>query len=457
MVSMSRHVAATRELLLRGSILRAVLRLSTPMLIGASLQNAQSLIDLFWVGRLGPDAVAAVSMAGTLLMLLNPMIMGLSTGTVALVSRAMGAGDYPMASRVAGQSLSLSVMIGTLSALAGWFLAIPLLHLLGATAEVVQAGAIYFRICMLGSFTVCLLFIGNAALQGAGDAHTPMWVMGLTNVLNLILDPLLIFGPGPLPRLGIAGAAWATVLAQACGAVVVMRFLMAGRSGLHTHGRTWRPDLHLTRRILKIGIPGSGQMLSRSLMSLVFMGIVASSGMAAVAAYGIGMRFHFILLMPAFALGGAAATLMGQNLGAHQPDRAGRAVCLAAWLDIGFMVVAGLGLMVFATPLVRLFNQDAEVVTIGTRYLLVVSPFYVFAGFGIVLARGLNGAGDTVGPMVITILTLWGLQVPLAIYLARVLHPPTDGIWWAMAAAFVVQGLLTIAWFRTGRWRGKAP
>lgn len=448
--------AAAREAIVRGSILRAVAKLSAPMLVGVLLQNAQSLIDLFWVGHLGPAAVAAVSMSGTVLMLLNPMIMGLSTGTVALVARAMGAGDHATASKAAGQSLFLSLVMGLASALAGWFLAVPALRLLGAAADVEGPGALYLRICMAGNFTVCMLFIGNAALQGAGDAHTPMWVMALTNVLNVVLDPLLIFGLGPFPKMGVAGAALATVLAQACGAALVIYFLLRGRSGLHAHGQTWRPDPELSWRMMKIGIPGSGQMLSRSLMGLVLMAMVAVSGTAAVAAYGIGMRFHLIILMPAFALGGAAATMMGQNLGAGQPDRAGHAAWVATWVDIIFMILSGAVLMVFASPLLRFFNDDAEVVAIGTRYLHIVSPFYIFAGFGIVLARGLNGAGDTLGPMLITILTLWGLQVPLAIYLSRILHPATDGIWWAMSAAFVVQGLATVVWFRAGRWRGKS-
>ncbi|MBP7275150.1 MAG: MATE family efflux transporter [Kiritimatiellae bacterium] len=444
---------SSREWITHGPVWRAVAALSAPMLISAVLQNAQSLIDLFWVGRLGKVSVAAVSMSATVLMLMNPMAMGLSTGTIALVSRAIGAKNAELASRAAGQSLFLSLVIGLISALAGWVLAEPALRLLGAEGDVIAPGASYLRISMIGSFTVYLLFIGNAALQGAGDTHTPMVVMALTNVLNIVLDPLLIYGVGPCPRMGVAGAAVATVCAQAVGAVAVVRWLMRGRSGLHAHGRTWRPDLRLSWRIMRIGIPGTGQMLSRSLMSLVLMGIVASCGTAAVAAYGIGLRFHIIILMPAFALGWAAATLMGQNLGAGLPDRAQRAVWTAAGLDVALMVVSGLALAAWAEPLVRLFSSDPEVVQIGVRYLRVVSPFYIFATFGIILGRGLNGAGDTVGPMAITILTLWGLQVPLAVYLSRVLNPATDGIWWAMNAAFVLQAALTIVWFRAGRWR----
>ncbi len=442
-----------REAITDGPIVSALVGLSLPMLVGALLQNAQSLIDLFWVGRLGPNAVAAVAMAGTILMLLYPMVMGLSTGTVALVARAMGAGDRTLADAAAGQSLFLSCALGGATAALGWLCSGPLLRLLGAAPDVAAGGEIYLQISFAGSFTVYLLFIGNAALQGAGDAHTPMYVMGLSNLLNLVLDPLFIFGPGPFPRMGVAGAALATVLSQAAAAALALRVLRGGRAGVHARGGHWRPNPALSWRILKIGLPGSGQMLSRSLMSVVLMSVVAACGTAAVAAYGTGLRFHMLILQPAFALGGAAATMMGQNLGAGKPDRAGRAAWAAAWLDAAIMLAFGALLMIGAQPLIRLFSADPEVVATGARYLHVVSPFYVFSAFGIVLARGLNGAGDTLAPMIITILALWGLQVPLALYLSRVLQPATEGIWYAIAAAFVVQGLLTIAWFQTGRWR----
>ena len=441
--------------LTEGGLLRAIVALSTPMLVGALLQNAQSLIDLFWVGRLGSLAVASVAMAGTILMLIHPMLMGLSTGTVALVARAVGAGRLDDAGAAAGQSLFLSLILGGASAAVGWVVAEPLLLLMGAEAVVAAGGAVYLRICLLGSFTLYLLFIGNAALQGAGDAHTPMYVMALSNALNIALDPLFIFGIGPFPRMGLAGAALATVLSQAVAAALAMVVLLGGSGKLHAHWRYWKPNLPLSWRLLKIGIPGSGQMLSRSLMNAVLMWIVATCGTAAVAAYGIGMRFHFIILMPAFALGGAAATMMGQNLGAGKPERARRAVWTAACLDGVFMLGAGAALMILARPLIGAFNADPDVIATGARYLRVVSPFYLFAGFGIVLGRGLNGAGDTLGPMLITVLSLWGLQVPLALGLSRALQPATEGIWWAIAASFVAQSLAVIAWFEAGRWRGQ--
>ena len=436
-----------------GNVLRAIGLLSVPMLVSAVLQNLQSLINLFWVGRLGPEAVAGVAMSGTVLMVLFPMLMGLCTGTTALVARAVGAGRDADASAATTQSIMSSLVLGLLSGAVGWVFADPLLHLLGAGPEVMADGSAYLKISLLGSFTVFVLFIGNAALQGAGDVVTPMIVMAIANVINIGLDPLFIFGLGPFPRMGVAGAAWATVLSQAIAALLSLRVLMKGNGRLHLHRAHWKPDFNLTWRILRIGIPGSGQMLSRSLMAAVMMRIVAACGTAAIAAYGTGMRFHMIFLMPAFALGGTAATMVGQNLGAGKPERARHAAWVAVGIDAIIMVVAAAVMMAFASAIIGFFNNDANVVRIGTEYLWIVSPFYVFAAIGIVLGRALNGAGDSMFPMFITILSLWGLQVPLAIALSHIWQPPTAGIWWAMSASIFLQGVLTAAWFETGRWK----
>lgn len=443
------------EWISEGPLLPVIFHLAWPTLFGAVLQNVQSVIDLFWVGRLGATAVASVAMAGTILMLLNPMLIGLSMGTVALVSRAMGSRDFDMAARATGQSLFLALVLGGISASLGWVLSAPLLRVMGATGEVLAEGVRYMRITFAGSVTVYALFVGNAALQGAGDAHTPMYLMAATNVMNIIADPLFIFGPGPFPRLGVQGAALATVLSQAVAAVVVLEMLVKGRSHLRVPFQHWIPDWRMAWRIVRIGVPGTGQMLSRGLMSMVLMTVVASYGTAAVAAYGIGMRFHFIVLMPAFALGSAAATIVGQNLGAGKPERARKAAWVAAGLDAAIMAAAAT-LFVLAAPwLMHFFSRDSEVVAVGARYLRIVSPFHVMVALGVVLGRGLSGAGDTLAPMVITILTLWGWQVPGALWLSRVTRPATDGIWWAIAIAFLAQGFLMALWFERGKWKYK--
>lgn len=439
--------------LTQGSILRGIGHLTMPMLISGLLQNAQSMIDLFWVGSLGTAAVAAVAVSGTLLMLLFPALMGLATGTLAIVARAVGGGRVDDAQATATQSIVLALVGGFVIGCAGWFAALPLLRLLNTPPDALPMAAAYMHISFLGSFTVFVLFTANAALQGAGDARTPMYVLLVANALNMVLDPLFIFGLGPLPRMEVAGAALATVLAQAAAAGLAIYLLSHGRTRLHLDLRHYRFDAPLCRRILRIGIPGSGQMLSRSLMNVVFMHIVAAFGTVAVAAYGIALRFHMLVLMPAFALGGAAATLMGQNLGAGQPDRARRSAWTATLLDMACMAAIAILFIAIAPHLIGFFTGDHAVIAIGASFLRIVSPFTIAAALAIVLGRALNGAGDSLAPMLITIVSLWGVQIPLALLFGKIWPGQIIPTWWAISIAMTVNGLATWAWFETGRWR----
>lgn len=443
------------EKLTGGPLWKGLLGLAGPMFVSMVLQNAQTLIDLFWVGRLGSEAVAALAVSGTLLMMLFPAVMGLSTGTVAIVSRAMGAGRHDEAGGVAGQSLGVAVVCGGVLGVAGWAWAGPLCRLLGASDAVARLGSEYLGISFLGSFTVFLLFTGNSILQAAGNTWIPMWAMLTANVINLVLDPVMIFGWFGMPAMGVRGAAVATVVSQAVAALWVLRVLMAGTAGPRVERRHWWPDMRLAWRILRIGIPSSGQMLSRSLMNLVLMRVVAQFGTVAVAAYGIGGRFHMMILLPAFVLGNAAAVMVGQNLGAGNVRRAAGVAWLAVVIDTIIMVLSALLLMAFAGPLTAAFDDNPEVVRVGREYLWIVSLFHVFAAFSIILGRAMQGAGDTVPPMVVTIIGLWVFQVPLAIILPRWFTPAIHGVWWSIAVAITVNGCAMAAWFARGAWKAR--
>lgn len=436
-----------------GSLIGGLKRLALPIFVGASLQNVQSLIDLFWVGKLGSSSVAALAISGTVLMLMLPVVMGMSAGTVAFISRAVGGNNYDDASDTAAQSIIMAVFLGIGVGMIGWAFAEKLCILLGASSEVAELGASYLRISFLGSFTVFVLFLGNSALQGAGNAVVPMLAMILANVINMILDPVFIFGLLGLPRMGIKGAALATVLSQTIAASLVFGMLCRGVAGIKV--RQWRLNITLAWKIFKVGVPSAGQMLSRSLMALVLIRIVATYGMESVAAYGIGMRFHMIILMPAFALGNAAATMVGQNLGAKQPGRAQTVAWLAAFIDAGIMAISAVLACWLAPALISIFDSNEEVVKIGASYLRTVSPFYVFVAFAIVLGRALQGAGDTMSPMILTVLCLWGIQVPLALYLPGIFTVPTQGVWWAVVIAVTVHGIMVAGWFLLGRWKKK--
>lgn len=438
--------------LLHGRLDTAILRLAGPMLLSAVLQNAQSLIDLFWVGRMGQDAVAALALAGTALMLLFPLLMGLATGTVALVARAYGAGRREEAAFMAAQSLTIAVVTGLLLGFACLPLVPSACAWLGADPAVAPLAIAYLRVSLMGLFSGCLLFVTGSALQGAGNTVMPMVAMLTANILNLALDPLFIFGWGFVPAGGVVGAAWATVLSQVLAGGVMLGVLSSGHVRLHLHPADIWPRLQPTVRLLRIGIPSSLQMLARSLMGAVLFKIVAGCGIAAMAGFGIGMRIHMVLLMPCFVLGNAAATLVGQNLGAGQVARARRAAWVAAALTAILMLISAGGMAILAAPAVHAFNSTPEVVAVGASYLRWVTPFYVFAGLAIVIGRSLNGAGCTIATMIFTLVALWGLQVPLAALLTRYTQPPTLGIWWAIAIATIVHAVLTVGWFETGRW-----
>ena len=446
---------ANRRRLTEGPLWPGLMGLAGPMFVSASLQNTQSLIDLFWVGRLGSEAVAALALSGTILMMLFPLVMGLSTGTVAIVSRCVGSGRMDEAADTGGQSLMVALLFGLAAGAAGRFWAADLCRLLGGQGALVRLGADYLGVSFLGCFTVFVLFIANSILQACGNSVVPMIAMVFSNLLNIVLAPVLIFGLLGAPRMEVYGAALATVISQAAAACIVLVVLARGSAGITVRMRHWRLGGPAAWRVIRLGVPSSGQMLSRSLMSGVLMRVVAGFGTATVAAYGIGMRFHMVVLMPGFALGNAAATIVGQNLGAGRPDRSERVAWLAVLVDAAIMLASAAVLVLFAPQLMRFFNDHDEVVALGARYLRIVSFFHVFAALSIVLGRALQGAGDTVSPMVTTILGLWGLQVPLALILPHFFAVATDGIWWSIAITLTANGLMVAAWFQTGRWKAK--
>jgi putative MATE family efflux protein len=324
---------------------------------------------------------------------------------------------------------------------------------------------------MIGMPIGLILFLASSSMQASGNTVVPMVAILISNMLNMVLDPLFIFGWGWIPGGGVAGAAWATILAQVITAVGLIWLLFKGRTNLYLHWPDFKPIWRDSLNFIKIGLPSVGQMSSRSLMNLVFFGIIAKFGTFVVAGYGIGSRWHMVLLMPCFVLGNATATMVGQNLGAGQPLRARR----AAWCSWGMisLVMAGSALLLymFVEESIAFFDSTPEVVEVGVSYLCAVLPFYVFTGISIVTERALSGAGCTVATMVSTIIALWGVQVPLALllsgsvawtgmpglaeFIGRVFDPSTQGVWWAMNIATLINMAMLTFWFSTGRWMSK--
>ncbi|MBU0687265.1 MAG: MATE family efflux transporter [Candidatus Margulisbacteria bacterium] len=436
-----------------GSISKNIWILALPLVVGNFLQSMFNLVDMFWVGRLGPSALAAVAMSGSIMMILFTMVIGLATGTTAMVSRFIGAKKTVEAAQVAAQSINISVFGSIFIAVLGYVFAGGMLKLLGAPPDVLRLGSAYLQIIFLGSFSVFFFFIFFAVLRGSGDAVTPTLVLMFCTLINIVLDPLLIFGIGPFPRMGVAGAALATILSQLVGVAIGLEILLRGRSHLHLHIKYFKVNWDYLYRIIKIGIPSSLQMSLRGIMGVILMAIVAWFGTFAIAAYGVVFRLIMVLMMPGFALADASAILVGQNLGAQKPDRAERSAWTTAFYYMGFMIMVGCLGFIFAPSIMRVFNPNVEVVKIGTDFMRIAAFSYVFTAFGIVLGRSMSGAGDTISPLILTFIALWVIQIPLAVILSKSMG--LRGIWFSFLIANSVNGIITILWFKVGKWKHK--
>lgn len=446
-----------RRDLTKGSIVSAIFILALPMMLGNLLRTTYDLADLWFVGRLGKEAVAAVVMSGHVLFFLNTVFMGIGTAATAMVSRAIGAGDQERANHAAAQALLLTFLAAIVVAAVGMILAPYLLILLKAPPEnVLGLATSYLRIMFLGLLGMFSLFVGAGILRGAGDAVTPLLVSAFGTLLNIVLDPILIFGWWVFPRLGVKGAAMASVTAQYVAFLIGMLVLASGRVRVRLTLRAFKPDFEYIRSAVVIGVPSSVQMSLRALMGLVLTRVVNAFGTTVYAAYGICMRLQGIGFMPTFGIAAASATLVGQNLGAKKPERAQRSALLSTAIALAIMGTAGIIAYIFAPQLVALFvKKDPEVVPIGARFIRVAVFGHVAAGIGIVISRAINGAGDTVPPMLFTLVVLWGVQVPLAVWLANSTSLGAGGVLWAAVIAGAVHAGCSTTYFFTGRWKRK--
>jgi len=434
-----------------GSLHRNIWYLALPMILETGILNVTQVLDTYWVGRLGSAALAAVTISVTIRWVVNSLANGLGVGGLAVVARRIGARDRAAAEHATWQTILLGLAVALILGGVGLAVSRPLLALLGADAEVLPLGMAYLRVAFGGTFTLVLVFIINALLRGAGEARLAMAVLFLVTVVNVVLEPILVFGLGPLPPLGVAGSAWSFVLGFGAGLVMQAIILLRGRARIGINLRQLWPDLPLMGRIIRIALPSTIQMTLRSSSRLVIVGLVGLYGTFATAGYGVANRLLLIALIPVFGLGNAAGTLVGQNLGARKPERAER----TAWWVGGYAgaytaTVAAL-LYAFAPSLIALFDPTSQVVEIGTECLRVVAPTLIASGIGVVLARGFDGAGNTVPAMAINLLSLWVIEVPLAWGLSHWMGVP--GLWWGRAVANIANGLLFALWFRRGRWK----
>ncbi len=436
-----------------GSLHRNIWLLAVPMVLEMGLVSLFRVADMFWVGKLGPEALAAITIGENLRWALSGMAMGQGIGGLAVVARRIGEKDERGANHAALQAVLLALGIATLVGAVGFVLSKPLLLLLGAQPDVLPQGLVFLQVTFAGLTGFLMVPVVNSLLRGAGEARLALTVRVLAYGLGLLVEPVLIFGWGPLPALGVAGAALALVGSQWLGFLLQLAVLLSGRAQIRLDVRNLRLDLRLMWHIFRIALPSTIQMTLRSFSRATLLGVVAVYGTFAVAAYGVAARIFMTVFVPGFGLGNAAATLVGQNLGADKPDRAARSVWLIASYNVLLMLACVILIVPLAEPIVAAFNDTPEVVALGAQALRIFAVGYLFSALGSVLARGLDGAGNTVPAMVINLLTLWGLQIPLAWILSQALGWGTTGLWTGISVANVANGVIFAAWFQRGRWK----
>ena len=440
-----------------GSIGGAIWRLSLPIVVSNAAHIVVGLTDAFWVARLpgdlGTKSMASVVMAGQVMFLLASVFMGISAASAALVARAIGAKDNDRADHVAAQAIVLTVAVSVVLGIVGYILTPWLLTTLGAEDDVIALGTGYLRISFLGVFAMFALFVGSGILRGAGDATTPLVIMLVAAAVNIGLDPILIRGYLGFPALGVSGAAIATVASRLVAFTYGAFVLMGGKLRVRLHLRAFRFDPAVLGKLVVIGFPASVQMSLRAVMGVVLVGVASGFGTAVIAAFGIGMRISHIAFMPTFGIGQASAALVGQNLGAGKPERASRSAVVSAAAAVFIMGSFAVIFSAFAPELIGIFKKDPAVLDAGISFLRIRAPGLLFAAVGIVLGRSIGGAGDTFPTMIFTVVALWFVQVPVAVWLSGFPALAETGIWWAGVVASVANVLMTGPYFASGRWK----
>jgi putative MATE family efflux protein len=433
---------------------RAILLLAVPMVLEMIMESLFAVADIFWVSKLGPDAVATVVLTESMLIIVYAFAMGLSIGGAAVVARRIGEKDPQGAARAAVQVIVLGVGLAAVVGLVGVLFGPQLLELMGASPNVVAIGGRFTRVMLGGSVTVILLFLINGSFRGAGDATVAMRTLWLANGINIVLGPCLVFGWGPFPQMGVTGAAVATTIGRGVGVLYQLTALVAGRGHLAVRRQHLRVDGTVLRTILGLSGAAIFQVFIATSSWMGLVRIMSSFGSAAVAGYGIAIRIVLFALLPSWGMANAAATLVGQNLGARQPERAEKAVWSASLYNLVFLGAAGLLFVVFADAIVGAFSPDPAVVAHGTKALRIISAGFLFYAYGMVVTQAFNGAGDTWTPTLINLFCYWCWEIPLAWVLAKPLELGPTGVFVSVLVGFSTMAVVSVGLFRRGKWKG---
>jgi putative MATE family efflux protein len=439
----------------QGSIGLAIFLLAVPMILEMLMESIFAIVDIFFVAKLGADAIAVVGLTESIMALVYAVAIGLSIGATATVARRVGEKDDEGAAKSAAHVIYLGVIVSVVMSAIGIIFAPNLLSLLGAEPQVVALGTPFMRIMLGGNAVVVFLFLLNAIFRGAGDAAIAMRVLFLANLLNIILAPCFIFGFAFFPELGVTGAAVGTTIGRGCGVLFAAWYLIRKSGRITIHRENWKPDVGLLWKIAKLSSTAVLQLLIATASWSALVRVVAGFGSEAIAGYVIGLRVIMFALLPSVGLSNAAATLVGQNLGAGKPERAEQSVWKASFINAAFLGAVGLIFIFFSGAVVGIFTTEPDVLAYGTACLQIVAYGFAFYGLGMVLETAFNGAGDTWTPTYLNFFIFWMFEIPLAYVLAYHFGFGANGVFWAITIAFSALAIVSAILFKRGKWKTK--
>ncbi|MFD1143442.1 MATE family efflux transporter [Larkinella insperata] len=436
-----------------GSINRAIFMLSVPMVLEMVMESLFAIVDVFFVAKISTEAVATVGLTESVLTIVYSVGIGLSTAATALVSRRVGEGNAREAGKSVAQVILVSVTVALLIGIPGALFAPEILRAMGGDEHLIANGSGFTRLIFASSPVIVLLYTLSGCLRGAGEASVAMRSLWIANGFNIILCPIFIFGWGPIPEMGVIGSAVATTIGRSAGALYQLVSLMRNGRSVQLETATFQPNAAIIRNLLSIAAGGTAQFLVGSASWVFLTRILSTFGSDIVAGYTIAIRIMIFTIMPSWGMANAAATLVGQNLGAQQPERAETSAWRAAFCNMLFLLSVGILFYIGAAEIVGIFNRDPKVVDIAVQCLRIFCLGYVFFAYGMVISQALNGAGDTRTPTIINVVCFWIIEVPLAYLLANSLAWGPTGVFWSVAFSESLLAVIAVLVFRRGRWK----
>ncbi|MCU0473570.1 MAG: MATE family efflux transporter [Bacteroidales bacterium] len=448
-------ISGTEQDFTEGKLSRAILLLSIPAVLEMIMESIFVIVDIYFVSKLGATAVATVGLTESMITIVYAISLGLATATTSMVSRRVGEKKPDKASETAFQAILTGFLASLLIAIPGVLYSGKLLDLMGASPEIVFKMSGYTRIMLGGNVVIMMLFIINAIFRSAGDAAIAMRVLWIGNIINIILDPCLIFGLGPFPEMGVSGAAVATTTGRGIAVLYQLYLLFNGKKRIRLSLKHLGVNFTIIARLIKISLGSIGQNLIGTISWIALVRIISVFGSEVVAGYTIAIRIVSFVLLPSWGISNAASTLVGQNLGAKKPERAERAVMITGWVNMIFLGIVGLILILFPAPFIEFFILDSVVLNAGIECLRIVSIGFIAYGFGMVIVNSFNGAGDTSTPLKINFVAFWMIEIPLAWILAIKFGMKENGVFWAIVIAESIMTITAYIVFRRGKWKLK--